>query len=132
MKKLTLSVIILGIFASQSFALSAQDVENEIQAIEQLPLQQRVEKMNQLKEQINQLSDEEKQQVLNELSEKYQIMTQERQRVQTKAQENTIKEGMQGEMERAMGVKSEMEHSISDVKAQIEAKQAEVTQNSVK
>jgi len=71
--KLKLSLVGIALFATQTFALTSQDVERQIQEIQNLPLQQRVEKMNELKSELRNMNEQERNEIIKEIAEKHHI-----------------------------------------------------------
>ena len=71
--KLKLSLVGIALLATHAFALTAQDVERQIQEIQNLPAQQRVEKMNELKSELRNMNEQERHEIMKEIAEKHHI-----------------------------------------------------------
>ena len=71
--KLKLSLIGAALLVTQVFALTPQDVEKQIQNIENLPANQRVEKMNELKAELRNMNEQERHEIIKTLAEKFHI-----------------------------------------------------------
>jgi len=69
--KLKLSLVGIALFATQAFALTAQNVERQIQEIQNLPVQQRVEKMNELKSELRNMNVQERHEIIKGIFEKF-------------------------------------------------------------
>jgi len=104
--KFTLSIITaLGIFAGTASALTPQDVEKQIQQIQSLPLNERVQKMNELKEEIRKLNESQREEIMNSLMQKHDIVDQGEKTITQKA----------GDMKTQMDdKKAQIEHEMSE------------------
>jgi predicted nucleic acid-binding Zn-ribbon protein len=135
MKKLVLGMIGLGLVSSNLFALNTADIEAQIQQIQTLPAQQRVEKMNELKEQLKTMNEQDREKAILAIQQTKEKLEAQKAQMEGKlndgvnqmsAQQTQMSEKLQNgvtqmkEQQTQMGEKlqankPEMEHNIPEV-----------------
>ena len=77
MKKLSIALITLGLatslFAAQNNKINPQEIEKQISEIQQLPLKERVAKMNEIKEELRHMNEQEREMVIREIAHAHHI-----------------------------------------------------------
>jgi len=77
MRKLSIALITLGLatslFAAQNNKVNPQEIEKQISEIQQLPLKERVAKMNEIKEKLRHMNEQEREMIIKEIAHSHHI-----------------------------------------------------------
>jgi len=112
--KLKLSLVGVALFVTQTFALTPQDIENQIQEIQNLPLQQRVEKMNELKSELRNMNEQEREEVVRYMAERHHIANREMESHMRDGKNHDKMEHQRGDMNRDHMERGDMDRDHMD------------------
>ena len=119
MKKITL-VILSSFFLSG--ALYAIDIESDIEAVQSATGQERVELMNQLKQKIRGMSEEDRMKAIKQIQEKNQIRQETMNRMQTAMKDQDIQNQIKSQIQM---------QNMDQIKSQIQLQRSSTTNHAI-
>jgi len=123
-----LSSVLIGLglatslFAAQNNNINPQEIERQIAEIQQLPLQERVAKMNEIKEELRHMNEQEREAIIREIAHIHHVENHE---IDSNFKHNKYENGMHHGIEHMNDNTEHIEHDTEHMEHEVEHKEIE-------